>query len=128
MYGIVNKFKAPAAGDTGIDIRFIEALVNEVIASGRLHFSQRFVVTRLGNGGYHVDMPAADGLPFSGTAYIAGNKTTGLNSDSSKPWVRCFLDTGTAEENAGPPSNPFPFNEEWYEKAQTSGDIHIPRA
>lgn len=69
-----------------------------------------------------------DALPFSGTAYIAGNKTTGLNNDSSKPWVRCFLDTGTAEENAGPPPNPFPFNEEWYEKAQTSGDIHIPRA
>lgn len=71
---------------------------------------------------------AGGGGSFTGTAYIAGNKTTELNSDSAKPYVRCFLDTGTAEENAGPPPNPFPFNEEWYVKANTYGDIHIPRA
>jgi hypothetical protein len=68
------------------------------------------------------------GMVFSGIAYIAGNKTTGLNSDGTKAWVRCFIDTATAEENAGPPPNPFPINEEWYEKAKTAGDIHIPRA
>ena len=67
-------------------------------------------------------------IVFSGTAYIAGRKITGLSSDSSKPWVRCFLDTATAEEHAGPPPDPFPSNEEWYEKAQTAGNIHIPRA
>lgn len=65
---------------------------------------------------------------FSGTAYIAGNKTTGLASDSAKPWVRCFLGSGSAEENAGPPPNPLPYGEEWYEKANTYGDIHITRA
>lgn len=64
-------------------------------------------------------------MAFSGTAYIAGNKTTGLGT---KAWVRCFLDTATAEDNDGPPPNPFPPNEEWYEVAQTPGDIHIPRA
>jgi hypothetical protein len=67
-------------------------------------------------------------IVFSGTAYIAGRKITGLSSDSAKPWVRCFLDTATAEEHAGPPPDPFPSNEEWYEKAQTAGNIHIPRA
>jgi len=67
-------------------------------------------------------------IVFSGTAYVAGRKITGLSSDSAKPWVRCFLDTATAEEHAGPPPDPFPSNEEWYEKAQTAGNIHIPRA
>jgi len=67
-------------------------------------------------------------ISFSGTAYIAGNKTTGLKSDNTKPWVRCFLDSATAEEHAGPAPDPFPANEEWYEKSQTAGDIHIPRA
>ena len=67
-------------------------------------------------------------IVFSGTAYVAGRKITGLSSDSGKPWVRCFLDTATAEEHAGPPPDPFPSNEEWYEKAQTAGNIHIPRA
>lgn len=62
---------------------------------------------------------------FSGTAYIAGHKTTGLGS---KAWVRCFLDTATAEDHDGPAPDPFPPNEEWYEVAQTSGDIHICRA
>jgi hypothetical protein len=62
---------------------------------------------------------------FSGTAYIAGSKTTGLGT---KEWVRCFLDTATAEDNDGPPPDPFPPNEEWYEVSQTAGDIHIPRA
>ena len=65
---------------------------------------------------------------FSGTAYVAGNKTTGLNSDDTKPYVRCFLEVGTAEEHAGPMPIPFPDNEEWYEKEYTIGDIHIPRA
>lgn len=72
--------------------------------------------------------PSRGGVTFSGTAYIAGNKTTNLNSDSEKPYVRCFLDTATAEEHAGPPPNPFPPNEEWYEKANTGGDIHITRS
>lgn len=90
-------------------------------------------IVRLNENGLVVHVPprrraAESEVAFSGTAYIAGNKTTGLNSDSAKPWVRCFLDTATAEENAGPPPNPFPMNEEWYEKAQTAGDIHIPRA
>jgi hypothetical protein len=69
--------------------------------------------------------PAVTTGAFSGTAYIAGNKTTGLGT---KAWVRCFLDTGTAEDNDGPPPNPFPINEEWYEVAQTFGNINIPRA
>lgn len=70
-------------------------------------------------------IPEADSMPFSGTAYIAGNKTTGLGT---KDWVRCFLDTATAEDNDGPPPDPFPPNEEWYEVSKTSGDIHITRA
>jgi len=65
---------------------------------------------------------------FSGTAYVAGNKITGLTSDSTKPWVKCDLDAGTASEQSGPPSDPFPENQEWYEKANTYGDIHESRA
>lgn len=76
---------------------------------------------------YEVKRPGAGGaaMSFSGTAYIAGNKTTGLGT---KKWVRCNLATATATDNDGDPPNPFPPNEEWYEVSKTSGDIHISRA
>jgi hypothetical protein len=61
------------------------------------------------------------GMPFSGTAYVAGRKTTGLGA---KAWVRVHLDSATAEDHDGPAPDPFPAEEEWYEVAQTSGDIH----
>ena len=64
-------------------------------------------------------------MSFSGTAYIAGNKTTGLGT---KAWVRCNLELATAVDHDGPAPNPFPPNEEWYEVSKTSGDIHISRA
>ena len=67
----------------------------------------------------------SEGMPFSGTAYVAGFKTTGLGT---KKWVRCKLDTGAAMDDDGDPPNPFPPNEEWYEVAKTSGDIHESRA
>jgi hypothetical protein len=76
-------------------------------------------------GGKTLSIRTSASTPFSGTAYIAGNKTTGLGE---KDWVRCFLDTATAEDHDGPPPNPFPPNEEWYEVSKTSGDIHITRA
>jgi hypothetical protein len=77
---------------------------------------------------YEVKRPSSGSggsMPFSGTAYIAGNWTTGLGT---KDWVRCFLDTATAVDHDGPPPNPFPPNEEWYEVSKTPGDIHITRA
>ena len=64
-------------------------------------------------------------MPFSGTAYVAGNKTTGLGT---KAWVRCNLSLGTAVDHDGPAPDPFPPNEEWYEVAFTPGDIHESRA
>lgn len=78
--------------------------------------------------GLEVKRPASGGggsMPFSGTAYVAGNKTTGLGT---KAWVRCNLELATAVDHDGPPSNPFPPNEEWYEVSKTPGDIHISRA
>jgi hypothetical protein len=71
------------------------------------------------------------GEGFSGVAYVVGQKVTGLNSNPDYPWVKVVLNSGTltdlAVEDPGPPSNPFPQNEEWYEKAKVSGDIHVPR-
>ena len=67
-------------------------------------------------------------IEFTGVAYVSGVITTGLKADSTKPWVSCNLSTGEADEREGPPSNPFPANEEWYEKANTYGDIHVVRA
>jgi len=61
---------------------------------------------------------------FSGTAYVSGKKFTGLLSDAAKPWVKCVKSTRQATQQAGPPSDPFPPNEEWYEKANHFGDIH----
>jgi len=68
-----------------------------------------------------------DGLSFSGTAYLSGRKFTGLNSDGTKPWVKVDVAAGTVTEDAGPPSNPYPPSEEWYEKGNTVGDIHVTR-
>lgn len=67
------------------------------------------------------------GGQFSGTAYVVGVPTTGLNSDGTKPYVKCNLATGVATEDAGPMPNPFDHDEEWFEKANTYGDIHAIR-
>ena len=64
---------------------------------------------------------------FSGTAYVSGVKTTGLNSDGTKIWVKVDGATGTVTEDAGPPPDPFPSHQEWYEKSKTFGDIHVTR-
>ena len=69
--------------------------------------------------------PNTDGGHFTGTAYIAGQRTTGLGT---KAWVRVFLSTATAEDHDGPPPDPFPPDEEWYETRNIYGDLHIPRA
>ena len=62
---------------------------------------------------------------FSGTVYIAGNKVD--LTGTPKEWVRVNVSDGTAVYHDGPPSNPFPPNEEWYYVAKTFGDIHITR-
>ena len=67
------------------------------------------------------------GGAFSGVAYVSGRKMTGLTAVSAYPWVKIDVSDGSATEEAGPPSNPFPPNEEWYEKEFTIGDIHVTR-
>ena len=71
----------------------------------------------------YVDPGSAD---FSGTAYAPnGTPTTGLTSDSSKAWVKYVRNTMAFSEQTGPPSDPWPANEVWFEKANTSGNIVI---
>ena len=65
--------------------------------------------------------------PFTGVAYVSGVRIEGLNTYPALPWVRVNVSANTAVEDAGPPSDPFPDNEEWYEKANTYGDIHVTR-
>ena len=115
----------------GFRSEVINALIECVTALWPEKSATLLVNVKSGGTSYEVKRPGrggGGGGSFSGTAYVAGNKTTGLDSDTAKLWVRCFLDTGTCEENAGPPPNPQPYNEEWYEKANTYGDIHITRA
>ena len=69
---------------------------------------------------------ASAAATFSGVAYVAGTRTTGLTATATKPWIKCNRSTGAATEEAGPPSFPFPDNEEWFEKSRTYGDIHVP--
>ncbi len=61
---------------------------------------------------------------FTGIVYLAGVKFTGLGT---KEWVRARIDVGIVEDHDGPPPDPFPPGEEWYEVASTVGDIHITR-
>lgn len=66
---------------------------------------------------------------FSGTAYVAGVKITGLNSDPTKAWVRIDFPSATATEvTAAEVQTPFPPHIECYEKSKTFGDIHVLRA
>ena len=91
----------------------------KIIGGEVLHTPDGIIINPFMSGGGNGSME------FSGTALIAGNRTTGLGT---KAYVRCFLDKATAEDHDGPPPNPFPPNEEWYEVSKTSGDIHIIRA
>ena len=93
-----------------------DRLIRNVKGAGRTRVSYRNGKIVIAGGG---------SMPFSGTAYVAGNKTTGLGT---KAWVRCNLLKGTAVDHDGPAPNPFPPNEEWYEVAFTPGDIQESRA
>jgi len=64
---------------------------------------------------------------FTGVVYMSGMKFEDLNLDATKPWVKVDLANSTVTEDAGPPSNPFPPAEEWYEKSKHIGDIHVTR-
>lgn len=65
---------------------------------------------------------------FSGTAYVAGVKVENLNTYPERPWVKVDLANATATEEASAPPDPFPEDQEWYEKAYTYGDIHESRS
>ncbi len=125
LSGSFSHYRTPKPGDGGIDPRFLHGLVEEVKRACNFIFSNNFSVKPMGNSGTFVDLAASASMEFSGTAYIAGRKTTGLGT---KKWVRCNLAMATAVDHDGPPPDPFPMNEEWYEVSKTSGDIHIPRA
>ena len=66
-------------------------------------------------------------VSFSGTAYAPdGTCTTGLNSDSSLPWVEYDPATNAFTEVSGPA--PVPWNGKVYhEKANTYGNITVTR-
>lgn len=83
------------------------------------------VIIKQTNGGKTISATGS-GIQFSGVAYVRGVKTSGLNS-TSNAWVKVDIAAGTAVEDAGPPPNPFPDGVEYYEKAQTAGDIHVTR-
>ena len=72
---------------------------------------------------------SGQGQSFSGVAYVAGTKITGLNSDASKPWIMIDFAAVTATEvTTAEVMFPFPPNIECYEKSKTFGDIHVLRA
>lgn len=114
--------KAPARGD---DILYAFLRLREFVRKNRLASVVGGTLKQMEGGQTLAIRPAGGSMPFSGVAYIAGHKTTGLGT---KDWVRCHLDTATAEDHDGPAPDPFPPNEEWYEVSQTPGDIHISRA
>ena len=72
---------------------------------------------------YIVPPGGHDPQGFSGNVWIAGTKFTGKN-DTLKPFVA--INAATATESDGPVVTGDP-NIEWYEKANTVGDIHVTR-
>jgi hypothetical protein len=63
----------------------------------------------------------------TGVVYVSGTRHTGKVSEQTKPWIKVDIAANTVTEESGPPSFPLPSHQEWYDKAQTFGDIHITR-
>lgn len=108
-------------GKVGKTLNAIGRLINglHIEGGGSVLTTSQFIRLRL----------TPTGATFSGTAYVAGVKTTGLLSDPTKGWIACNLSTGAATEVlAGDVVLPFPQNIEFYEKSKTYGDIHVLRA
>ena len=87
---------------------------------GKGHKTTRGVIPRISSRTQSVPT-------FPGVAYVKGVRIANLNSNAALPWVRVKVSSNTATEEAGPPPDPFPDDEEWYEKANTYGDIHVTR-
>lgn len=113
--GLVDPVIRPGRNPSASRMEKCDRMIRGISGVGSTRVSYRLGKIKIAGGG----------MPFTGTAYVAGNKTTGLGT---KKYVRCFLSMGKAEDHDGPPPNPFPPNEEWYEVSKTSGDIHIVRA
>ncbi len=63
---------------------------------------------------------------FTGRAYAPdGKETTGLTSDTNKPYVKFNFATSEFTEENGPPPYPWGQNEVWRRKAGVAGDIYI---
>ena len=64
---------------------------------------------------------------FSCKVYLGGKLYQPVRS---KAWIRVLVnksDSTTVTYNDGPAPDPFPPNEEWFEVANTYGDIHVDR-
>ena len=79
------------------------------------------------NGGIRIHGPGA-APSFTGIVYVAGKKYADLNTDDTKPWVKIPLNGDAPSETDVEPADPFPANEYYIRKANTSGDFHLPRA
>jgi hypothetical protein len=64
---------------------------------------------------------------FTGNGWIRGKKITGMNSDSTKPFLQISLATNpaTVTEQAGSIPNPWGDNDLWRAKADIAGDLYI---
>ena len=117
-------------GDKHIDTDNFNNLVGSVngLMSGGYDMSRIDMLRSAGGRTMVITRGAkAVNTPFSGTAYVVGKKFTGLNSDSSLPWVRINVANVTAVEDAGPAPDPFGANETWREKSKQAGDIIVDR-
>lgn len=70
---------------------------------------------------------AGAGVAFSGYAFSPRGAKVSVDEEPTKPWVR-YRSIGDAfSEELGPPPNPWPGGEVWYEKAETAGNIVVTR-
>lgn len=115
--------------------------IEEQLAALRGQIDQVQQIANLAKNDYELGMrpsDGGDGIPdeewfdsgaaeFSGKAHYLGTQTTGLASDSSKPWVKLNRSTGAWSQETGPAPQPVPDNEVWREKAGVAGHIYIDR-
>lgn len=82
-------------------------------------------------GGVDLMLPATEsfGGGFSGYVYVGGYLND-LTAATRKAWVKVDKTaanlTTAATYDDGPPPDPFPQGQEWYNVSRTSGDIHVP--
>lgn len=103
------------------ELNTLSRRINNITGQGGITVRHDWKDIKIDGGG-----AGGGGRGFNGDAYDrAGNKTTGLNSDSDKSWVKYLHNTGVFTQEIGPPSSPWGNAEVWRKKTDIHGSLYL---